>query len=218
MPVVPPIASTDLFRAQIYGRDTIADVAWANSVQFKISTGDPTLVPMSHLMLCCIRNYNIHLSAARGILVKITGGSLNRFDNVGNLVDVGTMSVEPIPGEDATPYLPMQNSIVLSVKSPGPSRHTRGRIYLPGVPIAFVVDGGVTGAAQTDLTNAGVGFFQNEHAEYAPGLDLAGGTKIRCARISRDSAGLAVDWGYISEVKVNPFVRAQRRRQNDRGI
>lgn len=102
--------------------------------------------------------------------VTLTSVTLYAMGSDGKVIntDVGPAKAVAVPtasvdGANAGALLPIQNSVVLSLRTPNTTRRGRGRIYLPGATASITgsSDGLITTVVRTNIATAGKDFLND---------------------------------------------------------
>lgn len=132
--------------------------------------------------------------------------------------DARTMPCEStagqITGELAAPGLPSQNAVVIKKRTNNAGRAYRGRLYLPGAPVAEFVGGRWSDAYMAILAAAGWPAVLTEQIN-APAVD-PDVTLRGCLAKKPFTTGAAAEKLLVT-VAFDQVIRAQRRRQPGRG-
>lgn len=114
--------------------------------------------------------------------------------------------------------VPFQNTALIRCHSSFVGKHGRGRFYFPGIVKTDVLGNSFTSTAMTELTGVCNLLLTSPITESESGVPFPTGGSLQLWRVTVDATNTYRDYGEVITVTPDSIVRAQRRRQPDRGV
>jgi len=139
--------------------------------------------------------------------------------NNGPVLGSASSTLAGILGGDAAPLLPTQNCLLYRLRSTTPGREGRGRVYVPGLTVDTVEGSNLIPVYEADAQSKLDNCWGETLTTDATTATFPDGFRLIPARIiwTPNVPNIFIYRSDIASTSVDSIIRAQRRRQPDRG-